>query len=77
MASLPANPTVAAVEAHRDNMATIILAIAVPVVVLLFWVLSGSSIDPREPPEMRPKIPFLGHVIGMLAYHVDYHTMLK
>lgn len=25
------------------------------------------KVDPREPPVVHPKVPFLGHIIGMLT----------
>jgi hypothetical protein len=58
-------------------MATVIISLAVLVVALLFWRLNLSGIDPREPPEVPAKIPFIGHIMGMLTCHVDYFTMLK
>jgi hypothetical protein len=71
------NATATAVEMHGGNLATIIISLAVSAVVLLFWRLNLSGIDPREPPEVSSKIPFIGHIIGMLTYHVDYYAMLK
>jgi hypothetical protein len=43
---------------------------AIALVVALGVYLSGLldvKIDPREPPVIRPKIPFIGHIIGMLT----------
>jgi hypothetical protein len=30
-----------------------------------------------EPPELEPKIPFIGHLIGMLRWQVGYMQMLR
>jgi hypothetical protein len=33
--------------------------------------------DPQEPPLLRPWIPFIGHLIGMLQYHQAYFEKLR
>lgn len=39
--------------------------------------LTGDSRDPREPPEVKPRIPFVGHIIGVLWYRQDYYRQLR
>lgn len=34
------------------------------------------KVDPREPPVIYPKIPLIGHVIGMLTYGSSYAKRL-
>jgi cytochrome P450 len=31
--------------------------------------------DPREPPVLQPRIPFIGHIIGLLQHGSDYYSM--
>lgn len=32
----------------------------------------GVKMDPREPPLKTPTIPYVGHLIGMLTYQIEY-----
>ncbi|KAF6837149.1 prostacyclin synthase [Colletotrichum plurivorum] len=38
--------------------------------------ITGDSRDPREPPEVKPRIPFIGHIIGVLWHKQDYYREL-
>jgi hypothetical protein len=40
--------------------------------VILLVRLFGPKIDPREPPVVHPKIPFIGHIIGMMREGPSY-----
>jgi hypothetical protein len=40
--------------------------LAIAAILFLFDLLR-VKLDPREPPVVHPKIPFFGHVIGMLT----------
>jgi hypothetical protein len=44
---------------------------------LLIWQKAHIKMDPREPPLLRPWIPFVGHLIGMLQYHQRYFEKLR
>jgi hypothetical protein len=44
---------------------------------LLFWQFSGPPMDPREPPLLRPDIPVVGHLIGMMRKQMDYYAILR
>lgn len=33
--------------------------------------------DPREPPLIRPKIPLIGHIIGMMRYQTAYFEEMR
>jgi len=35
------------------------------------------KLDPREPPIVHPKVPFLGHVIGMLREGPLYYKRVR
>ena len=44
---------------------------------LLLWQRIRIKMDPQEPPLLRPWIPFIGHLIGMLRYHQAYFEKLR
>jgi hypothetical protein len=73
------NATTAYVAASGDTYSAI--SIAVPtvatVVALLSWLLWPTSLDPREPPLVNSRIPFVGHLIGILWYHQRYYEVLR
>jgi hypothetical protein len=33
--------------------------------------------DPREPPRLRPKVPLIGHVLGLIRSGPSYHSQLR
>jgi hypothetical protein len=43
----------------------------------LLWQNLRIKMDSREPPQLRPWIPFVGHLIGMLRYHQAYFEKLR
>jgi hypothetical protein len=52
------------------------LALLLGFVVLLQRLLT-TRLDPQEPPILRPKVPFIGHLIGLLRHQVDYFGILS
>jgi hypothetical protein len=34
------------------------------------------QLDPQEPPILKPKIPYIGHIIGLLQYNSGYYDRL-
>jgi hypothetical protein len=32
--------------------------------------------DPQEPPVLRPKIPIIGHLLGLGCYRMEYYRQL-
>jgi hypothetical protein len=32
--------------------------------------------DPNEPPLLKPKIPLIGHIIGVITEQSDYHRTI-
>ncbi len=57
-------------------MASLTLPLVV-VVALLFYLLSCFLTPPhdaQEPPLIRPKIPLIGHVIGLLHHGTAYYS---
>ncbi|KAL2024713.1 hypothetical protein VTK56DRAFT_6914 [Thermocarpiscus australiensis] len=49
---------------------------ALPLALLLLRRVLFPSYDPREPPVLRPKIPFLGHAISIAREASGYYTRL-
>jgi hypothetical protein len=56
---------------------TLTIPAFIAVVILLYWRLLPSSLDPREPPLVTSKIPFIGHAIGMLRKQQRYLEALR
>jgi hypothetical protein len=57
-----------------------ILLTIVPIAVLggllLLRNAGGPALDPREPPVLQSRIPFIGHIIGMVAEGTLYFKKL-
>lgn len=56
------------------------IAISVTVVALAlatFNYFLEPTYDPKEPPVIRQKVPYLGHIIGLLQYGMRYFEVLR
>ena len=40
----------------------------------LINVLATPRLDPREPPLLKPSIPLIGHIIGIISRQNEYHS---
>ncbi|KAE8450494.1 hypothetical protein EG329_006224 [Mollisiaceae sp. DMI_Dod_QoI] len=58
----------------QGYMPSIILAVAA--VLLIVRQRLAIELDPREPPILKPKIPYIGHIIGLFRYHGAYFDKL-
>ena len=36
-----------------------------------------GELDAKEPPLLKPRVPFIGHLLGMLRWQVSYMSMLR
>jgi hypothetical protein len=45
-------------------------------IILLLWRVLNPRLDEREPPILKPRIPIIGHLIGMFKYSHAYHRKL-
>ncbi|KAJ1323902.1 cholesterol 7alpha-monooxygenase [Microdochium nivale] len=64
-------------EHHRPLMVTVAGASAVAVAVaLLVNHLTTPRLDPREPPLLKPSVPFVGHVINLARLGVNFFSTL-
>jgi hypothetical protein len=52
------------------------IAIAAVIALLVLHAV-GPRVDPREPPVVKPRVPFLGHIIGMFQQQAGYHITLQ
>ena len=51
----------------------VIIAVVVSVSLIRF----APRYDPREPHLLPQKVPFLGHVFGLLQHGLKYYTMMR
>jgi hypothetical protein len=56
-----------------------IIAIAVGILSVLFflWRKADASLDPDEPPIALSRIPFIGHILGLVRYQIGYFENLR
>lgn len=43
---------------------------------LLLFAFSSPRVGPGEPPVVKPLIPLVGHIIGIMRHQARYHVML-
>lgn len=47
------------------------------IVVVFTDAILTPRLDSSEPPLLKPSIPLIGHIIGIIRYQNEYHRMLK
>lgn len=64
---------------YRSANVTILstTALAVIVAFALLNRLLTPRIDPREPPVVKPSIPWVGHIIGIIRHQADYSRIIQ
>jgi hypothetical protein len=45
-------------------------------VTALGYILSQHGLDPREPQEVRSKVPIIGHLLGLMRYGMGYFNRI-
>ena len=55
------------------QLSVVIAVLVVSATLLYLVVLPGR--DPREPPILRPTIPIIGHLIGLIRLSHNYHRL--
>ncbi|KAK4201355.1 putative cytochrome P450 E-class, group IV [Triangularia verruculosa] len=50
---------------------------AVLLAILINTLTTPRQVDPREPPLLKPTIPFIGHIIGLIRHQAEYHRILQ
>lgn len=49
---------------------------AVILAIVINTLATPKRADPREPPLLKPTIPFIGYIIGLIRHQADYHRIL-
>jgi len=55
---------------------SVAIAAVVLSLTLLYWAVLPGRFDAREPPVLRPTIPIIGHLIGLIRLSHNYHRFL-
>jgi hypothetical protein len=50
---------------------------ATAAVLLVCWSRLSVRVDAREPPILKPTIPYVGHIIGLLTHQTSYFEKLR
>jgi len=50
---------------------------AAAIIFYLFYKFSSPPMDSREPPVLKPKIPMVGHIVGLAQHGIDYLEVLR
>lgn len=45
-------------------------------IIALYLHLRSPGHDPQEPPILRSRLPFFGHIIGLIRHHTHYFRIL-
>lgn len=45
-------------------------------ILLICWQRLSVNLDPKEPPLLKPTIPYVGHIIGIVRYQIEYFDTL-
>ncbi|KAL9564974.1 hypothetical protein ACKAV7_010888 [Fusarium commune] len=64
---------------HERDPATISLYLFIGTLLMFVYYRGffGSRLDPREPPALKPQLPWIGHIVGLIRHRVDYFDILK
>ena len=60
------------VEEVKQSPGNYLIALGVLVASVLLHKLSTPSLDPREPPFLKPTFPIIGHFYGLMKYQNTY-----
>jgi len=55
----------------------VLIACGIIAAIYLLDFLVAPRLDPREPPLIKPKVPLIGHIIGLLWYQYSYHNVVQ
>lgn len=68
-----------AMTVHRLNPGAVpcIAIIATLISVMVLIRLLVLDLDPREPPFVNSRVPFIGHIVGLLVHSTEYFSKIK
>jgi hypothetical protein len=52
------------------------VALILCLIVVVLLLRHALKQDPQEPPVLRPKIPIIGHLLGLGCYRMEYYRQL-
>ena len=67
-------------QSHCSRMSTgVVVTTAITIVLglILMVALKMGEVDVGEPILLKPRLPFIGHLLGMLRWQVGYMQMLR
>ena len=75
----PVESQVATGEGLLSNLSSINALIFGGLMVAIFLVnfLLTPRLDSSEPPLLKPSVPFIGHVVGIIWHQNDYHRIVQ
>ncbi len=68
-----------AADGHSANLTWSLSLVLGGAIVFLFLIdiLLTPRLDLNEPYLLKPKIPLIGHIIGIIGHQTDYHRVVK
>jgi len=51
--------------------------LAIGAIVLLCWQRLSVQLEPQEPPLLKPTVPYIGHILGIIRHQSGYFDKLK
>lgn len=54
--------------------------VAIILITIILFVLTrliSPTLDPKEPPLLKSRIPVIGHIIGIIRLQTSYHKFLR
>lgn len=59
-------------ETSKVSTALLVLALGT-----LIWFIRTPTSDPREPPVLSPRVPYIGHLLGLAIDQAEYLQKLR
>ncbi|KAL2061012.1 hypothetical protein VTL71DRAFT_9064 [Oculimacula yallundae] len=76
MSTNVSSTTVTPQQGSYGNPYVLLLGGVLAVGIFVSWYLTNQSVDTREPPTLRPKVPMIGHLLGIMQLQADYLNKL-
>lgn len=71
-------PALGPILSALDNRLPLTIVItSLAVIIAALTKLCYPTLDPSEPPVVLPKVPIIGHLLGIIQHQSNYHTILK
>lgn len=60
-----------------DSSATFVGLATLAVVAYFIRKITAISLSQQEPPLLKPRVPFIGHILGIMKYQSAYSSVLQ